>query len=140
MVEWSQEFISFSKHHLQEAFLIFLWLHVHRYYAGCILNYDRKIFGVWGGGFFFFKLLLCCSLIWNLSLFPFLLIVCYEFSGFMLVYLAYFHFILPCHAGNGLQIRHCKGHTFTIILLKTGLSPEAHICFLMPLHNSEWLS
>lgn len=55
----------------------------------------------------------------------------------MLVYLACFHFILPCHAGNGLWIRHCKGHAFAMMLLKAGLSPAAHICWLMLLHSSE---
>lgn len=100
-----------------------------------------KIFGAWGGGgFCFLKFFLCCCLIRNWSLFPFVLIVCYEFRGFMLVYLANFHFILPCHAGNGLQIRHCKGYAFRIVLLKTGLSPEAHICSLMLLCDYNCLS
>lgn len=84
-----------------------------------------------------FKFFLCCCLIWNWSLFPLILIVCSEFRGFMLVYLACFHFILPCHAGNGLWIRHCKGHAFAMMLLKAGLSPAAHICWLMLLHSSE---
>lgn len=58
---------------------IFVWSHVPRYYAGCALTCDWKIFGVQGGGFCFFKLFLCCHLRWKWSLSPFILIVCCEF-------------------------------------------------------------